>query len=109
MSTSSKKIVQRAVNVETKVGLRFTTIVLDLDSCDPKGHCLFYNTFSKMQTQGFNNKDSFYSKIPKPNNLKLALSYNNIAEPAKIKDKKNLKKYFGDRNKNLPENRKTKL
>ena len=77
-STSFKEIIQKKVNAKANASLKFSAIVWNLDAHYFKGNCLSYNTFSKMQTQGF--KDSSYFKESKPKNLKLILSYNNIAK-----------------------------
>ena len=50
-STSFEEIVQRAVNMEVKAGLRSSIMVRDLNTHCPKDHCLSHNTSSKMQTQ----------------------------------------------------------
>ena len=47
-----------------------------------------------MQTQGSNNKDSYYSKKSKSKNPKLIPLYDNVAKPTKRKDKKDKKKKF---------------
>ena len=94
-STSFKKMVQKAVNAKTKAGLRCSTMVWNLDIRYPRGHHSSYNTSSKVQFQGSNNKDSFYSKEPKPKDLKLAPSRDETAAKlAKKKDKKDKKKKF---------------
>ena len=49
---------QKAVNTEAKAGLRSSIMVQDTDSCCPKGHCLFQNTSTKVQTQGLTIKKS---------------------------------------------------
>ena len=88
-------MVQRAVNAEAKVGLRSRIMVWDSDANYPRGHHTFYNTSSKVQSQGSNNKDSSCSKKPKPKNPKPAPPRDNAAaEPAKKKDKKDKKKRF---------------
>ena len=57
-STNIEEMVQRAVNVEAKAGLKSSTIVRELDARCPKGHRPFYTTSSKVQTQDSNHKDS---------------------------------------------------
>ena len=69
---------QRLVNIKAKVGLRSTIIVQDLDVYYLRGYFTSHNISSKVQTQGF--KDSFRLKKSKPKDLKLALSYDNMAE-----------------------------
>ena len=46
-----KEMVQRAVNVEAKAGLRSSTMVRDPDICCPKNHRPFISITSKMKTQ----------------------------------------------------------
>ena len=46
-----KEMVQRAVNAETKAGLRSSTMVRELDARCPKSHRPSHNTFSNVQTQ----------------------------------------------------------
>ena len=75
-----EEMVQRAVNVEAKAGLRSSTMVLDLDARCPRDHPLSHNTSSKVQTQGSQN--SSRSKEPKPKNPKPAPSHDNAAKPA---------------------------
>ena len=88
-------MVQKIVNVEAKAGLRSSIMVYDLDAHCPRSHRLSHNTFSKVQTQGSNNKDIFCSKEPKPKDLKPALLRDNAAmEPAKKEDRKDKKKKF---------------
>ena len=91
-STNFEEMVQKAVNAETKAGLRSSIMVWELDARCPKGHRLSHNTSSKVQTQGSSHKDSPRSEKPKPKNPKPAPSYDNIAEPAKKEDKKEKKK-----------------
>ena len=87
-------MVQRAVNAEVKAGLRFSTIVRDLDACCPKGHRLSHNTSSKVQTQG--SKDLFRPKKTKPKDPKSAPSRDDAAKLPKKDDKKDKKKRFWD-------------
>ena len=47
-SMDFEEMVQRAVNVEAKVGLRSSTMVRELDARCPRGHRPSYNTSSKM-------------------------------------------------------------
>ena len=85
-------MMQRAVNVEAKVGLRSSTMVWDLDVCCSRGHHLSHNTSLKMQTQSF--KNSSYSKKPKLKDLKSAPSRDNVAKSPKKDDSKDKKKKF---------------
>ena len=57
-SMDFEEIVQRAINAEAKAGLRSSTMVRESDARCPRGHRPFYNTSSKMQTQGSSHKDS---------------------------------------------------
>ena len=91
-SMDFEEMVQRAVNVETKAGLRSSTIIRDLDARCPRGHRPFHNTSSKVQTQDSSHKDSPHSEEPKSKDLKLAPSRDDMAEPAKKKDRKDKKK-----------------
>ena len=94
-STSFEEMVQRAVNVEAKAGLRSSTMVRDSDAHYFKGHCPSYNISSKVQSQGSNNKDFSRSKEPKFKNSKPAPSRNDAAiESAKKEDRKDKKKRF---------------
>ena len=53
-----EKMVQRAVNVEAKAGLRSNTMVQKLDIRCPRGHRLSHNISLKVQTQGTTAKES---------------------------------------------------
>lgn len=64
------------------------------DICYQRGYCLFYNTFSKVQTQNFNNKNFSCSNKSKLKDLKSTLLYNNTLELFKKKNRKNKKKKF---------------
>ena len=68
-STSFKEIVQRAVNVEAKAGLRSSTMIRNSDARCPKGHRPSYNTSSKVQTQGITVKEPRV-KEPRPKEVK---------------------------------------
>ena len=85
-------MVQRAVNAKTKAGLRFNTMVEDLDVYYPKGYHPSYNTSLKVQTQ--NSKNFSCPKKSKFKDPKLALSRNNAAESPKKVNKKDKKKKF---------------
>ena len=91
-SMNFEEMMQKAVNVEAKAGLRSSIMVRDSDGSCSRGHRPSYNTFSKMQTQGF--KDSFHSKKPKPKDPKLAPPRDDVAKPAKKEDRKKKKKRF---------------
>ena len=47
-----EEMMQKAVNVEAKAGLKSSTIVQESDARYPRSHRLSHNTFSKVQTQG---------------------------------------------------------
>ena len=81
-------MVQRAVNVEAKAGLRSSTMVRDSDASCPEGYRPSHNTSSKMQTQGSSHKNSPHTEESKNKNLKSALPRGNAVEPAKKEDKK---------------------
>ena len=91
-SMNFEEIVQRAVNAEAKAGLKFSTIVRDLDICCPRGHCLSNNTTAKVQIQRTTVKDprlkETKTKDPKP-----TLSCTSVAKSLELgkKDKKNKK------------------
>ena len=89
-------MVQKAVNIKAKADLKSSTMVWNLDAHYFRGHYLSHNTFSKVQTQGLNNKDFSRSKESKPKALKLAPLYDNIVvKLAKKKDKKDkMKRYW---------------
>ena len=52
-----EEIMQRAINVEAKAGLRSSAMVRDSDICCPQSHCLSNSTTSKVQTQGTSAKE----------------------------------------------------
>ena len=89
-SMDFEEMVQQAVNTEAKAGLRSSTMVRDSDACYPRGHRPSHNTSSKVQTQG--SKDFSRTEEPKPKDLKSAPSCDDMAEPAKKKDRKDKKK-----------------
>ena len=88
--------------MEAKTGLKFSIIVEDSDIHCPKSHCLSYNTFSKVQTQGSNHKDLLRSEKSKSKNLKFVSPRNNIVEPTKKEGEKK-KKFWGHRRKRIEE------
>ena len=88
-------MVQRAINAKAKASLRFSTIVWNSDAYCPRGHRLSHNISSKVQTQGFNNKNSSRFEESKPKDLKPAPPRDNVAvKSAKKVDKKDKKKRF---------------
>ena len=72
-SMDFKEMVQRAVNAESKAGLRSSAMVRDSDICYPQGHRLSNSTASKVQTQGITAKDSQQEK-PEVKEVKPTLS-----------------------------------
>ena len=91
-STNFEEMVQRAVNVKAKAGLKSSTMVRELDARCPRGHGLSYNTSSKVQTHGSSHEDSTHSKKPKSKDLKPAPLRDKAAKPAKKEDRKKKKK-----------------
>lgn len=61
---------QRAVNAEVKADLRSSIMIQKANSRCFRSHCLFYNTFAKMQTEGLTAKES-KPKESKSKELKL--------------------------------------
>ena len=57
-SMDFEEMVQRAVNTETKAGLKSSTMVRKSDARCLRGHRPFHNTFSKVQTQKTTAKES---------------------------------------------------
>ena len=66
-----EEMMQKAVNIEIKTGLRSSTIVRDLDAYCPQSHCSSHATLAKVQTQEFNTK-KFKRKESRPKESKLA-------------------------------------
>ena len=62
-----------------------------------------------MQIQSSNNKNSFRFEKLKLKNLKLAPLYDNITELAKKKDKKDKKRGFENKDKNILKSKKNKF
>ena len=85
-------MMQKAVNAEAKVGLKFSTMIWDLNTHCFKSYHPSHNTSSKLQTQS--SKNFFRLKKPKPKDLKSALLYDNAAELLKKDNKKDKKKRF---------------
>lgn len=65
-------------------------MVCNLDAYYPKDYHQSHNIAFKVQTQSFNNKDLSRFEKPRNKNMKQALLFGNIIEPA---NKKNKKKY----------------
>ena len=87
-----EEMVQRAVNVEAKAGLRSSTMVRNSDARCPRGHRPSHNTSFKVQTQGSSHKNSSRSEELKPKNPKPVPLRDNATEPAKKEDRKEKKK-----------------
>ena len=92
VSTSFKKMVQKAVNAKANVGLRSSTMVWDSVAYCLRGLRPSHNTFSKVQTQG--SKDLSHFEKTKPKDPKSALSRDNVAKLSKKNDRKDKKKRF---------------
>ena len=99
-----EEMVQRAVNVETKAGLRSSAIVQDLDIRCPQDHRLSNSTASKVQIKGTSTKEprpeESRTKEAKPAKEKApALLRTNAAESLEQgkKDRKNKKRRFRER------------
>ena len=86
-SVNFEEIVQKAINVEAKAGIRSTIIVWDSDICCSQGHCSSNNTALKLQTKGITAKDSSRPEEPKTKDLKSVPPRDNTAQPAKKEDK----------------------
>ena len=85
-------MVQKAVNIEAKAGLKSTIMIWDLDIYCLQNYYSSNNTASKVQIQ--NSKHFSCPKESKSKDPKSALSYNNMAELPKKNDKKDKKKRF---------------
>ena len=88
-----EEMVQKAINIEAKAGLKSTIMVRNLNIRYSQGYCLFNNTTSKVQIQGTTAKDSSCFEKPKTKNFKSVSPYDNIAMPAKKKNKQKRFKY----------------
>lgn len=73
-------MVQRAVNIEAKTGLKSNIMVRDLDIYCLRGYRLFNNTAAKVQIQKTTVMDSCLKKA-NAKNLKPILPYTNVAKP----------------------------
>ena len=82
-----EEIVQRAVNIEAKTGLKSIIIIQDSDIHCPQDHCSFNNTTSKIQIQEITAKNFSHLKEPKTKDPKLVFLHDNTAKPAKKKNK----------------------
>ena len=76
-------MVQRAINVEVKTGLRSIIEVWDLDIYCPRGHPLFNSITFKVQTQETYVKNFSRLEEPKTKDLKSILLCTNMAKLSK--------------------------
>ena len=86
-----KEMVQRAVNAESKAGLRSSIIVRDLDIRCLRGHRSSNSTASKVQTQGTTTKDSHLEE-PKVKKIKPTPFRAEASKPSEQARKKGKKK-----------------
>ena len=84
-------MVQKVVNVESKAGLRSSTMVRNLDIRCPRDHCFSNSTALKMQTQGTTTKDSYPEK-PKIKKTKPTPARAEANEPSEQARKEKKKK-----------------
>ena len=87
-------MVQRAVNAESKAGLRSSAMVRDSDIRYSRGHRPFNNTAAKVQTQG--TKD-FHPEEPKIKEARPAPSRAKANKPSEQTCKKKKKKRYQER------------
>ena len=80
-SIDFKEMMQKAVNAESKAGLKSSTMIRDSDIRCPRDHCLSNNTALKVQTQGTTIKDS-HPKEPKVKETKPTLSRAEASKPS---------------------------
>lgn len=81
-------MVQKTINIKTKVSLRSNIMVSDLDAYCLKGYRPFNIRSLKIEIKRFGTK----TKKLKYKDLKLTLLYNNIVKPVKKEDQKDKKK-----------------
>ena len=87
-SMNFEEMMQRAVNEETKAGLKSSIMVRDSDIHCPRGHRPSNSTASKVQAHGTTTKDSFCLEKPKAKETKSV--HANAVEPSE-QDKKDNK------------------
>ena len=96
-----ENMVQKTVNVEAKAGLRSSTIVRESDIRCFQGYYSFYNTFSKVQTNGTTARKS-HTKESRPKEAKLTDGKAPVPprsnEPAKPNRKKKKRKWLKKKN-----------
>ena len=90
-SMDFEEMVQKAVNAESKAGLRSNTMVRNSDICCPRGHRPSNSTASKVQTQGITTKDS-HPEEPKVKEIRPTPSRAEASKPSKQARKKKKKK-----------------
>ena len=81
-SMDFEEMMQRAVNAESKAGLKSSTMVRDLVIHCPRSHCSSNSTASKVQTQGITIKDSHLEE-PKLKKTKPTPPWAEASEPYK--------------------------
>ena len=90
-SMDFEEMVQRAVNAETKAGLRSSIMVQDSDIRCPRSQCSSYSIATKMQTQ--ETKD-FHLEEPKVKETRPAPSWSEASEPSEQACKEKKKKRY---------------
>ena len=108
-SMDFEEMVQRAVNAESKVGLKSSAMIRDSDIRCPRGHRLSNRTASKVQTQGMSAKETC-PKESRPKEAKPAERKTptpprtNAAESLEQgkKDRKDKKRRFREEKKQTP-------
>ena len=110
-STSFKEIVQRAVIVEAKAGVRSSTIVQDSDARCPRNYRPSHNTSLNVQTRGTTVKEP-RAEEPRPKQAKQAdgkalapLRSNEPVKPTCQEKKKEYRKKKQDRKNSSPATR----
>lgn len=100
-------MVQKAINIKAKISLQSNTIVWDIDSYCPKGHCSSNSIISKVQTQETITKKSRSEKF-KVKDSNSALAYINAIEILK-QNKKDKKKKTREHRQNNTKKRKNQI
>ena len=98
-SMNFEEMVQRAINMEAKAGLRSSIMVRDLDICCLRGYRSSNNITSKMQTQRTTAKNS-HPEESKVKEARLTLSQAKASKPfEQIRKEKKKKKHQERRDK----------
>lgn len=97
---------QRVINAKAKIGLKSNVMIWNTNIYYFKSYYLFYNTFSKTQTQDSKNKDFSYSKKSKTKGLKSILSCDNAMKSTKKKKRRIKRKSFKSISRIIPRNEK---